>query len=338
MISILPNNKFVFEILETTILDENIIGKIKNLKAEGYVFALDDFNFEDSSFRHFIKIFDLIQYIKVDLKLTLKEQVINKINDFKPYPVSFLAEKVENLDEFEFYKKLGFKLFQGYFFSRPTIVRGKILDPTVIAVMNMINLIFKDPDINELEWAFKKFPELTINLLKYINSAAIASRSKIESIKQAIALLGHKQLLSWLLLMVYARPRENQNTSPLLFNAVERAKLMELFIKRTLRFSNRVLLDEAFLTGLLSLLDALFQTPMEEILDDLNISTEIKDAILKHQNLLGQVLLLIKKSEDNQVNEVAALLNGIKLTMNDYTEVKLESLCWTQDNIRKFCV
>jgi c-di-GMP phosphodiesterase len=332
----LPKTQFIIEILEFTRLDKELIDQIYSMKEEGYVFALDDFTFDDEHIQYFEPLFKAVSIIKVDIKLNTREMVKKKLGIFEKYQVSFLAEKVENMDEFKFYKDLGFKYFQGYYFEKPSIIRGKGIDPSKMQVLSLINMIYKDSDMDKLEAKFKEYPDLTINLLKFINSAAIANRSKITSVRQALALLGQKQLMNWLLLLSYASIEGTG--SPLLMTALERAKTMELLLKRILKKENKPLLEEAYLTGLLSLIDALFQVPMDDVIKGLNLSEAICDAILYQKNILGKVLEIINRTEKNDIKGVISILEEMNISLAEYNEISMESFCWAQSNGKQMCI
>ncbi len=328
----LQRERFVLEILESTKIDQEFLNSAGIMKQEGYTFALDDFVFDARTIKRFEALFNILSYVKVDVKLNTHEMITSKLNIFKPYPVDYLAEKIENMEEFDFYKKSGFKYFQGYFFSKPAIIKGRGIDPRKLAIMEIINLIFEDSDIEKLESTFKKYPEMTINLLEFINSASIGSRNRIESVRQALALLGHRQLMNWMILMEYAFKKESLEGNPLLFSAIERAKTMEILLRTIKKDIGRTLLEEAYLTGLLSLMDALFQAPMEEILPRLNLSPDITDALLGHNNLLGKLLLIVKNNEEDNFKVITSLLKEIEMSMEDYTRASLQAYCSTHES------
>jgi EAL and modified HD-GYP domain-containing signal transduction protein len=332
LLKTLKKERYVLEILETTKIDSVLLELIDAMKEEGFVFALDDFVFKEDNIKRFEPLFSKVSYVKVDVRENPKETIASKMKIFKTYRVDCLAEKVEDMDEFFFYKDLGFTLFQGYFFAKPTIIKGKGVDPRKLAIMEIINLIYKDSDIEDLEDSFKKWPEMTFNLLQFINSAAIGNRYKIESIRQALALLGHRQLLNWLILMEYAFMKGRSAGNPLLFAAIERAKTMEILLKNFKRGVSKAVLDEAYLTGLLSLLEPLFKMPIQEILSELNLSQNINDALLDRKNDLGRLLLLVEKSEENNFPEVASILKEMNIPLDKYNAASLDGVCWAQEN------
>lgn len=335
MLRSLRKEKFLFEIMDSTIIDPEVVTEVAAMKQEGYLFGLDSFVFTDNRISYFEPLFPYISVVKTDLKKNPETQIQERMGIFEDYPVQFLAEKVESVEQFKLFKNLGFQLFQGYFFSRPVIIRGRNIDPGKLAIMELINLIYQDSDIQVLEKTFKNFPELTLNLLQFINSAAIARRNRISSVKQALALLGHKQLLNWLIMMGYAVSNTGYSGNPLLYTALERAKTMELICAK-LSDNDSIKMDEAFLIGLLSLLDALFQAPMDQILNSLNLSDDIVSAILKNNGLLGKLLLLLQKMEQDSYQEVLFILSNLNLSLSDLNKLSLEGFNWAQTNARLF--
>lgn len=331
MQEILPKKDFVLEILETSIISEELVRVLREMKKNGYLFALDDFVFKNANIEYFRPLFDIVNYVKIDVRLNDPETVKQKVGLFKQYRVQLLAEKVETMEEFEFYKGLGFHFFQGFFFAKPIILQGKKIDPAKYSVIEVLQQIQKDQDINILENTFKKYPDLTINLLKFINSAAIAARSKITSVRQAIALLGYRKLMSWLIMLAYATAGDGQSArNPLFLTAVNRAKSMELVIKSSLKNPDQAMLDEAFLTGLLSMLDALFQKPLNEILEELQVGDQISSALLERNNIFGQILSLVENAERDTWSGVDSLLEGLGISLNELNEATTQSFNWVQ--------
>lgn len=330
----LDKSKFVLEILERTQLDVDLIQKIAAMKEAGYVFALDDFVFQDKFIEYFKPIFDYVDYIKVDVLDSDKSAIREKFKQFAHYDVKWLAEKVEDEEMFKFCKQMGFDLFQGYFFAKPTIIEGKKIEPRKLALVELINLLQKDPELPEIETAFKKFPDITINLLRFINSAALGVRSQISSVRQAIVLIGHKRLLQWLLLMTYAGANI-EKPNPLFYTASQRAKAMEMFLRMVMEKEDVEVFEEGFLVGLLSLLDALFKVPLEDVLNELDLNPVINDAILKYKGILGKLLVLIRETEklELDVEKTNSLLKDVGLTVGDLNKVLVESYAWAESSM-----
>ena len=247
--------------------------------------------------------------------------------NLKKYPVTLLAERVKTVEEFDRCVAYGFELFQGYFFERPVIIGQKRIDPSGIAMMQLLQQLNEDWDINEVEEIFRENPGLTFNLLKLVNSVVIGLREKIKNLRHAIMILGTNHLRRWVQLALFAGKDDRGLNSPLLEMAAVRARLMELLtmqITRLPRTSDVV--EAAFLTGILSLLDALYETPMPYVVESLNLSDEMADALLRREGSHGQLLLLTEKLEKADFTAVQDLLESLSITFDQLLAAQLDAL------------
>lgn len=203
-IEILDKKRFVFEILETSNVDNNLISRVLELKKRGYHFALDDFIFTEGYIKTFKPFFEIVDIIKVDIRGSTKYDLIKKTRNLKTLNAKLLAEKVETYDEFVFTRDLGYELFQGYYFEKPTIMLKQGHSSNRAIIFKIINAINNNARTSEIANFFELEPNLTISLLKFINSAAFYFRTTINSITHAINLIGLIKLQNWLLLMSYA--------------------------------------------------------------------------------------------------------------------------------------
>lgn len=329
ILSQLNPKKFVIEILETTQVTPELVEKIIEMKAKGFTFALDDFVFSNEMLKYFAPLFPHMSYLKVDLMENDFESLRGKLNLVQKYDMKLLAEKVETRADFSESINLGFTLFQGYFFSKPDVLTTKSIEPERLAVLELVGMMQNDPETDEIEKILRKYPQLTINLLKLINSAAIGARSQITSVRQAIALLGQKQLQHWLLLMLYAGTSSHGH-SALFESASFRARSMESLVKKIDK-NNRQIVDEAFLVGLLSLMGTLLGESLEKLLDDLNMAPEIRSAILERKGLLGELLTLVEKSELEYAQDLNVHLERLNLNLGDFSQTALESYGWVNE-------
>ncbi len=323
--------KFVFEFLETTEISDDFIVEVTKMKNEGYVFALDDFVVNDENLKKFAPLLDLISIVKIDIMLNDMSSLAGKLGIFKDKGVELLAEKVETLEVFEQCKEMGFDLFQGFFFAKPVIIKGKHIDHKEIAVLDLVRLLQQGAEIELIENEFKKYPDLTFSLFKYVNSAALSRGNDIQSVRQALALLGEKRILQWLYIMLYAKSyRGETGANPLFITASQRAKSMELLYKRIHKKASQELLDRAFLVGMLSQLDALLHVSINEILEELNVTKEISTAILDKDGELGVVLELILSSEQYDLDRVKEILEKLNINNEDLVSATLESYSWIE--------
>ena len=289
----LPPEKLVLEILETVEITPAIVDRCRELKARGYSLALDDFvNFEDK----FRPLLDLVDVVKVEILPFDPAALARTTTKLQQWPLQLLAEKVDAKDQAEHCKMLGYHLFQGYYFAKPTIIAGKKLGQSQLSLMRLLGLIVQDADTSELEGVFKHEPGLAVNLLRLTNSVATGVRTKVTSPRSAVTMLGRRQLQRWLQLLLYTNPSGGGTASPLLQLAASRGRLMELIAARLYgKQSEKV--DQAFMTGIMSLMPALMNAPMETILKGINLASDVHNALLEGSGQLSQLLRLAEALE-----------------------------------------
>lgn len=300
----LDPQRFVLEVLETVEVDDAVVSSVTQLHGAGFEFALDDFVLTPEMLRQFLPVLPLMKYVKIDLVGNSPKGRAEAARLLKSKGKVLLAEKVETEAEYRQCIAEGYDLFQGYFFARPELLSSRKIDSRTSGIMQILQVLRRNPEMPELENAFKKQPEVTLNLLRYMNSAAIALRQPISSIRQAIALVGRRNLQQWLMLMLYARSdADSAGQSPLFENAVQRARFLESIAKKL--HPGTPLVDHAFLAGIMSRMDALCQVPMPNILADFDLGADISGALLEGKGMLGQMLLLISAVETGVENIVA---------------------------------
>ncbi|HET9130840.1 MAG TPA: HDOD domain-containing protein, partial [Terriglobia bacterium] len=211
---LLPRDRVVLEILEDSIPDPEFLSALATLKARGFHFAMDDFNFQEQ-----LKPFlPFCSFIKVDLRTVDRNHLVREIPSMRSLPMKLLAEKVETQDEFEFCLENGFDYFQGYYFCKPKIISATTMPANRLTVCRLLAKLHQpDVSIKEVESLISEDPSLSYRILRYINSAAIAMPRKIESIQQAVRMVGldHIRTLSSLVLLFSMddKPRELIKTS-----------------------------------------------------------------------------------------------------------------------------
>lgn len=273
----------VLEVLEEVEPSEEIISGLLALKSKGYKIALDDFIYSDDR----KQMLEIADFVKIDVLDYTEDELSSLVQLIrKDYKAKLIAEKVETEELFTICKTLKFDYYQGYFFCYPQIVVEKKLSGNKLVVLNLINKI-QDPEveIEELEEILAQDVTLTYKLLRYINSAAFSLRREIDSLKDAIVLLGLEAIKNWasLILMsslISVKPQQ------LILTALVRAKMAELLSHHI----NPALEKSAFICGLFSVLDALMDKPMVDLLDTVILSTPIKLALLDYEGELGVIL------------------------------------------------
>jgi len=327
VVETIPPGRFILEILESVKVNTPLIKRIEYLRSKGYLFALDDMSMSDENILHFQPLFTLVDFAKVDFSITRDiDRLKKKMERLEKFEMNFLAEKIENIDTFEYCKYLGFKYFQGYYFAQPKIMETAKLEPSHLIIVKLIETINKGAPVGEIEKVFNKNPELTINLLRYINSSHFSTRQKIGSITQAINLLGLNPLLQWLVLFLYSSNKSNKFADYILQSVMIRAEIMRALAKR--KKMSQAKIDQAYLIGLLSLLDALLHIPMAQIFKEFAFSKNIVDAVLCHRGELGQLLKVASVIEKGNIREVRLVLARLEMKEGELT--KMLSECYAE--------
>lgn len=294
LIEELPRHLVVLEICENLELTPEVFARWQHLRELGFSLAIDE-HFQ--SMATYQPLLALVEIIKVNIAQFDDRQLALVVQRLKPFAKKLLAVEVETNEQMELCRFLGFDLFQGYYFIKPQIIDGKKLNPSQLALMRLLGQLMEDADTSVVERTFKQEPGLSVNLLRLTNSAAGGLATKVSSLRHAIAILGRRQLLRWIQLLLYTNPKDHTASSnPLLQLAATRGRLMELLADR-LHAKNRELLDQAFLAGIISLMPTLLGIPMEEILTQLPVARRVTQALNDYSGPLGELLLLVEATE-----------------------------------------
>lgn len=323
IITILPKERIIIEILETVEPSDDVIKRISYLKKRGYIFAIDDV----VDFKSIERFLEVISYVKVDFVLTNTKSRKELIDKIKKYKITLLAEKIELEEEYEEAILLGFNLFQGFYFSKPRIIKGKD-----IAIRSNILLILtqelskSDFDINTVENIMKSDVALMYKFMKFINSAKFGFKHQISDIKQAVSLVGQRQLKKWLLLVSFVELGK-KISSEYTNTVIIRARFCELIME----VKHKDKKSEAFIVGVFSEIASIINGDINDVIGDLPIKIEIKDALIGKENLLYKILNLALAYEKMDVKKINILCHELDIDNESLGKLYLESIKWTQD-------
>ncbi|MBU1395088.1 MAG: EAL domain-containing protein [Gammaproteobacteria bacterium] len=323
LVELLPKSQVVLELLETIIVTEVVVERCRALKQEGFMLALDDFVFADSH----RPLLALVDIVKVDLLLHTQNELRAAVSQLKQWPVKLVAEKVDSAEQAAFCHALGFDLFQGYYFARPTVLSARRADPALMALTQLLGLVLRDADTQQIEQVFKQHPSLTYNLMRLVNSVASGVRHSIASVSQAIMVLGRKQLQRWLQLLMFTLQAGAPYPSPLLLLAATRGRMMELLAGKQQRSAD--FCDEAFMAGILSLIDSLIDRPLADIVGELGLSERLAAALLQREGEMGALLRLVESVEHSDLDHTLSLLAQCGgLSLPGLTMAEIEAMSW----------
>jgi len=316
-----PSEQLVIEVLEDVEPEQIVIDSCKELSQKGYSIALDDF-FYNKEMEPLIAIANIIKF---DFRATPPGELTGIINAFKKYDIKLLAEKVETNEEFEIALNMGFEYFQGYFFSKPEIVKGKDISH---AQFNMLEIM---AEVNQPYFEFSKVEEIiskdvsiSYKLMRYINSAFYKRMNDISSIQQAIVLLGEKGIRNFLSLIAMTKLADGK-PDELVRSSIIRAKFCEL-MGNCVGSSQDA--SELFTLGLFSSIDAILNDTMENLMAKLPLSENLKMALVHNEGKLNHFLNIAKCYERGDWEGFSKIKDEISLKDEKFPEYFIEAITW----------
>jgi len=320
--STLPKDQVVIEVLENVTANETVIEACRKLKASGYTIALDDFVFNRSD-QDYTPLIELADIIKIEFPLTDKNDQKALIRKYKNK--KFLAERVETREEYQEAVKMGYELFQGYFFSKPVILTAKEIGSLNVHMVSVLEELQKqDPDFSRIAETIQKDMGMSVKLLKMINSIYYGGTQKIKNLRQAIVRLGIQEMRRWVSLMLL-REFESVENSELIKVCLLRARLLALIAQE---LKQPDLETDYFLTGLLSSIDIIVNNDMEKILESMALSPDVKAALLGEKGRLRDCLDCILKYERFEFDEVRLGLLRFDITLERFMDLYVDALSW----------
>ena len=278
---VFPADRVVLEVLEDVAVDDDVLTALRHLSAQGYIIALDDFVYHE----HLRPLVELADIIKIDVLASGRTMVADQVKLLRHYDVQLLAEKVETQEDFTYYTTLGFEYFQGYFFCRPDVVKGQRSPTNRLVILELLaKLQSPGTTFHGLEALISRDVSLSYKVLRAANAAIYTRARKVESIHQALQLVGLTAITNIVSLFLLANIDDKPHE--LLITAMVRAKMCEQLAK-LMQQSNSATF---FTVGLLSVLDAFMDRPMPDILPKLPLADEIVAALLAHEGMLGATL------------------------------------------------
>ncbi len=319
----LPSDICIVEILETVQPEPEIISACLKMKADGYLLALDDF-VGAPGFEPFLEIADIV---KIDVIGLSPPEIIRIAQQLNRYPCRLLAEKIEDRQTYQLTRSLGFSFFQGYFFSKPELISGRKISTENIGKMQLMQeLADEDFEVKKLAGIIANDISLSYRLLKHINSSFYALRQKIQSITQAITLLGGDALRQWLAVILLSDLDLRQRAQEQVFIAVSRGRFLEMTAKNLTvpPYQNETM----FLLGLFSNLDTLLGLSMQEIMTDMPLPLEIKNALCGEANQAHEWLTLAVDIDNGDWPKMEKFLAGHGLDPKKMSVIHAQARIW----------
>ena len=322
LVTLLPSTITVVEVLENVPPDAEVIAACRNLKEAGYVIALDDYVADDPR----EALAEIADIIKVEMLLTTEQQRAVLIKRYGPWRCRMLAEKIETHGDFVRARDQGFVYFQGYFFRRPEMINTRDMPANRLHYLRMLQEVSRpELDVAGLEKLIKAEASVCYRLLRYLNSSMFGLKSEIHSVRHALTMLGERDVRRWVRL-VAAVGAGQEKTSDLVLSALVRGRFGELLSEQVAHGES-----DLFLLGLLSLIDAMLEMPMAEVLERIPLDQETKAVLLGQPSVLRRVYQLILAHESGEWDAVAQLTATLHLNSEEVAGYYWKAQQWARE-------
>jgi len=329
-------NRVIFVLPASSIDGPKIIARCQQLRSQGHRFGID-VSSADLLRRVPIEAFD---YLRLDAAFARQNIPIGDLKYARHEGFHKIAARVDNYEMFEALSDKSFDWYDSHFLTVRNPHIGKEPDLTRLKLLKLLNLVKHDGDTHDIEAIFREEPKLSYNLLRLVNSVAVGARTRISNFSQAIALLGRRQLQRWLQLLIYADNLAHGNAAnPLMQFAAARGHQLELLASAIVpRPDIPDFVDNAFMTGLFSLLDVLINLPMAEILRELPLHDAVNEALLASANggeaavsrggILGELLAAIIAGESRNFLAAETIFSRLGISPAVHQKSQLAALLW----------
>jgi c-di-GMP-related signal transduction protein len=315
-----PKKTIMVEILEDIEPKAAVVTACREMAKQGYNLVLDDFIYKPEM----KPLLALVRIVKFDFRASSIKEIEAAIKELAAYRIKLLAEKIETHEEFQQALDMGFEYFQGYFFSKPEILKSKDISPSKITLLSIMSEANReDFRITELEKFVLRDLSINYKLMRYINSAYFGMFKKVNSVKQTIVLLGMKEVRRFISLIAMAQLVSGK-PDELIRASLIRARLCENLGKAAIGKNS----SELFTLGLFSFIDAILNDEMGNIMENLPLSENIKKALTGGEGELADYLTLVSCYETGDWEKVATLAAKTGLNEEKMPELYMDAVAW----------
>jgi c-di-GMP-related signal transduction protein len=322
LVTLLPSTITVVEVLETVPADAQVVAACQSLKEAGYTIALDDYVANDPR----EALAEMADIIKVEMQLTTEEERAVMMKRFGPWRCRMLAEKIETQAEFVRARDQGFVYFQGYFFRRPEMMNTRDLPANRLNYLRMLQEVTRSElNVGRLEKLIKAEASVCYRLLRYMNSAIFGFKSEIHSVRHALSILGERDVRRWVRLVAAVGAGQDK-PSDLVLAALVRGRFGELLSPRVAHGES-----DLFLLGLLSLIDAMLEMSMADVLERIPLDQATKAVLLGQPSVLGPVFQLMLAHEGGEWEAAAELSRSLRVDSEDIAGYYWQAQQWARE-------
>ena len=319
--TLLPSGQAVVEVLETVEPDDLVIAACERLKVAGYTIALDDFVANDPRG----PLIPLADILKVDFARTTLEERAGILKAHKGTRCRMLAEKVETREEFDKAKEMGFVYFQGFYLRHPEILKAREIPQNRLNYLRLLEMVSREEMVlRELEDLIKREASVLYRLLRYLNSPVLGFATTIHSVRHALAILGEREVRRWIRLVALVSAGM-QKSSDMVLCALVRARFCELLSPKIGKTES-----DLFLVGLLSMMDAILEVPMSQVLEHVPLDAETKAVLLGGTGRLRPVYQLMLAREAGDWEQAKSFAAHLRLEESEVGEIWWQAMEWAR--------
>ena len=301
--------------------DDELLEACRRVKRRGYTLALDDYILE----ARFDPLLSIIDILKVEFPALSALQQQSAIESAQRYGFKLLAEKVETSEQYAFARQLGYDYFQGYFFCKPQMLSARRLPESSIQCLRLLQLISESElDVDRVEALIRGDISLSYKMLRYLNSPMFRRQTPVQSVRNAITTLGQRPLQKWVS-MIAIQGLSDQKPSELMNTCLIRARFSELLGEQVL---DQALMSECFIVGMFSLLDAMLDQPMKDVLPELSLSDDVRLALLRLESPLLPVVELAIAMENGDWSAIKRLTTSLNMEEAEAFRLHADSIEW----------
>ncbi len=317
ILDVLDTDRFILNILEDIELNDKVVAKIIQYKKRGFEISIEHFDSSADMIKKFARLFNFVDIIRMDTILSEEENLQNLVKKLQTTRIKLLAENIETQEDYQHYYDMGFDYFQGYFLDKPQVIEllGQ-KEPLQFIILQLIKIIKDDNSTQALESFIRQQPDLSYKLVSFFNNMKKFD-VKIESLTQVITLMGRAKLLRWLLVYLYSEASSNPASKNILDLAIKRAERMEAEASP----ENK---NKAYLAGMFSMLDAIFESDIRELMLDLDMDRDISSLVLEKKGIFAGSLMRAEAAEKDYLKKLM-LANFDKLDANELIATLEES-------------
>ena len=321
LLKLLPPSRVVLEIQGISPLPD-LLDQCRALRNRGFRIAFGNVLPSTAG----APLLAVADYVKLDIQALGMTSLQAAVAALRAHPVKIIAEKVETPAQYRQCKALELDGYQGFHFAQPETLSARAINPSLLRVTELLNMIRRNADLPEIEAALKSDVALSVRLLRYINSAGFMQSQPLRSVRHALTALGYRQLYRWLSLLLLTSDEKCRNPA-LARTALLRGRLTELLGRECLEGHER---DNLFIVGLFSLIDAILDIPMSRVLETLSLPEGFSDALLARSGIYGPFLALAEACEGGDGDRISQLATQTGLSARQINEAHLAAMIWAE--------